>query len=943
MLMHVLDRDFLRSEYDVLVVGAGIGGLTSAALLAKRGLKVLVVEQHYIPGGCASIFRRKGFTFDVGASLFFGFGENGYNPHQFVMNEIEEDISLVPMEETFTIHLDKSKKVSMYTDREKFWNEMCNCFPNESNNIKHLLTEFESFYTQSLDSYGGKFFAPAETPPDHGKNLLLTRPLYLIRLLRYLLSTQEQLFRRFIKDPQILKLFTLLNQNMTTCGLDQTPAIAGPMIHVESYTGGCYYAQGSPQVLANKLEKAIHKYGSQILYRNRVEKLLIENGEAKGCQLENGLKIKAGIVVSNATIWNLYGKLIDQKDISKRKRKWAQNFRPSYSIFGVYLGVTSDVIPEGIKPTQILPYTDAGKPSYLTVYITSLLDSEASPPGTHSLCIFLPESTPEKASPTDGKDKYHNRSYRENKQEKASEIIHYLDDNYFPGLERSILVQEIATPQTIQRYTLKSAGAIGGPQVNMRQSYMSRLAARSDWKRLYCVGDSTSQGIGVVSVTVSAISAVNAILQDLGEDEYIPLEKYNESYVHYKSKPKPSKQIKNDFENLRKFEASKTILKLSNCCRSPRCIKPCPDNSESGHISRLAEASNWIGAAQAIRNINPLPIISGYLSAKEDFCSETCSMNLCPDSKSRIKSLNQYICEKVPNYKPKEAPFNNFRICIVGAGTTGLICAHYLARLGYKVDIFEKEKHIGGRLRWLEDSPRIPTPVLNEEILSLFLPSICVHYGESLGESITIDELKNNYDSLFIACGLGGLGDSAIKMPSDIETVHGLQFLTRLKAKPSALDLGSIYTIVGSTFMAVHIAEVLIEAGCVQVNLFANFDGWDQQVVTSQELYRLEQIGVTVHPEASGEEFLDLLSISREVIVADAHSHVVEKRLEAYLLESLSIDEAAWAKRETVLMEPQEKVVLGGEMVRGAGSFSSSIESGRKAALRIDQKVRPYA
>ena len=87
------------------------------------------------------------------------------------------------------------------------------------------MAEFESFYHDSLDSYGGQFFAPAETPPDHGKNLFLKRPFYLIKLLTYLLSTQGQLFRRFTNDSQILKLFNLLNQNMTTCGLDDTPAI----------------------------------------------------------------------------------------------------------------------------------------------------------------------------------------------------------------------------------------------------------------------------------------------------------------------------------------------------------------------------------------------------------------------------------------------------------------------------------------------------------------------------------------------------------------------------------------------------------------------------------------------------------------------------------------------------------------------------------------------
>ncbi|WP_157859864.1 phytoene desaturase family protein [Prochlorococcus marinus] len=332
----MLDRDILLPYYDVLVVGAGIGGLTAAALLAKRGYRVLVVEQHYLPGGCASIFRRQGFTFDVGASLFFGFGEKGYNPHQFVMNELEEDITLVPMDETFTIHLDQQTKVSMYTQRERFWAEMCSCFPHQSEQIKALLSEFESFYNESLDSYGGQFFAPAETPPQHGINLMFTRPFYLARLLNYLLSTQEQLFRRFTRDPQILKLFTLLNQNMTTCGLDQTPAIAGPMIHVESYTGGCYYAQGSPQTLANKLEKAIHKYGGKILYRNRIDKILIKNGKAIGCQLENGLKIKSHTVISNTTVWNLYGKLI-VRSISPAEKESGQGNLGQVIVYLVFI------------------------------------------------------------------------------------------------------------------------------------------------------------------------------------------------------------------------------------------------------------------------------------------------------------------------------------------------------------------------------------------------------------------------------------------------------------------------------------------------------------------------------------------------------------------------------------------------------------------------------
>ena len=94
---------FPDSRYDVAVIGSGLGSLAAASLLANRGLKVLVAEQHYLPGGCCSIFRRNDFTFDSAVGMVFGFGNRGFNSHRFVFNEIGEDIDVIRHETLYSV------------------------------------------------------------------------------------------------------------------------------------------------------------------------------------------------------------------------------------------------------------------------------------------------------------------------------------------------------------------------------------------------------------------------------------------------------------------------------------------------------------------------------------------------------------------------------------------------------------------------------------------------------------------------------------------------------------------------------------------------------------------------------------------------------------------------------------------------------------------------
>ena len=93
--MRVRDDVLLWHHYDVIVVGAGLGGLTAASLLAKRGLAVLLIEQQNKPGGSCTSFKREGVVYDVGTAMLYGFGERGFKPFRFLLNELEEPIEMV--------------------------------------------------------------------------------------------------------------------------------------------------------------------------------------------------------------------------------------------------------------------------------------------------------------------------------------------------------------------------------------------------------------------------------------------------------------------------------------------------------------------------------------------------------------------------------------------------------------------------------------------------------------------------------------------------------------------------------------------------------------------------------------------------------------------------------------------------------------------------------
>jgi len=93
--MKILEDTILRDHYDVIVVGAGLGGMVAASLIAKRGLQVLLIDQQNKPGGSCTSFKRKDMVHDVGTVMIYGFGQKGFKPFHFILNTLEEPIDVI--------------------------------------------------------------------------------------------------------------------------------------------------------------------------------------------------------------------------------------------------------------------------------------------------------------------------------------------------------------------------------------------------------------------------------------------------------------------------------------------------------------------------------------------------------------------------------------------------------------------------------------------------------------------------------------------------------------------------------------------------------------------------------------------------------------------------------------------------------------------------------
>jgi all-trans-retinol 13,14-reductase len=504
--------------YDAVVIGAGLGGLSAAAAFARQGYKVLVLEQHSVPGGFASAFTRPGgFTFDVSlhsttvgirdgiANLIQGFPEIQdivFVPHKPLYRAVYPDYDIrVP-------HMDTPGYIAILKKN----------FPDDAAAIDGIFSDM-----QGLADEIGRLSASSGQPD------MATFPTQFPHLFKNFNRTWAAMLDERVKNP---KLKAVISGLWGYFGLP--PSKLSPFYYalplMGYLRGGGFYPVGTSQKISDAFVGLIKKNGGEVKLNARVDRILTRDHAAVGVRTADGAEYRARAVVSNANAPDTFGRMMpDEKEFLKDLFVRMDRYSISTSTFLVWIGLKTDLVRKvGLRESEIFFNTGydieaeyqaalAGglqdEPGFGLIIYDNLYPG-ASPKGKNTLNIIAGQGYDYwKTYETDyfygNKD-----AYTKEKMRLADILIDRVEKTFLPGLRKSIEVVEAATPLTCLRFTSNPRGAIYGWDQTLGNSGNTRFPQRTPVKNLYLSGAWTFPGHGYGACIPSGLSCFAAVMAD---------------------------------------------------------------------------------------------------------------------------------------------------------------------------------------------------------------------------------------------------------------------------------------------------------------------------------------------------------------------------------------------------------------------------------------------
>ena len=508
-----------KTIYPVVVIGAGLGGLTCAACFARQGFPVTVVETEAKPGGYATSFTRAGGKFNFEVSLHGTAIHNNTPAHILSELGVLDKLALVPLPDIYRIKTASGEVVVPQSDPEGFIRQLSQRFPAEAQGIRGFVEELLAIEAET-ERYG-------QSSPAVQKWTKPLFPLLYPKMWKVRSQTLADMLAEHIASPQVRGFLSFL------WGYYGLPPSRLSGFYYAIATGeylrnGSYYIKSRSQALSNALAGAVEAAGGNLLYNTTAERIVLKNGAAAGVVLSGGQVLPARAVVCNADAPTLFQSMLPPQSVPPTYLKKLQSYRPSISSFIVWLGLNrplrgiiqgySTSCPSDHSPEEQYELALRGEienMSYNLVLYDNLY-AGYSAAGTSTLSIVaLCDYAPWQAFEADYRAG-RKAAYQAQKERWTEILIRRAENELIPQLRSMIEVKEAATPLTNWRYTGNSRGAIYGFEQSMENAYMNRIANKTPIPGLYLAGAWGNPGGGYAGVLRGGQAVFAQVMQDWG-------------------------------------------------------------------------------------------------------------------------------------------------------------------------------------------------------------------------------------------------------------------------------------------------------------------------------------------------------------------------------------------------------------------------------------------
>jgi len=494
--------DRVDDQFEAIVIGSGMGGLSAAALLAKAGRRVLVLERHYTMGGFTHTFRRKDWEWDVGLHYVGEFHTNGTRA-KLLMDDISEGrLEWAPLPARYDRFVFPDRQYDFVAGRPQFVDELSTAFPNERDAITRYVELCDRVFAAGMRNFQAKALPKLLSS--------LAGPFMSREFLGYADQTTLAALQGLTGDP---KLIGVLTAQWGAYGLP--PAESSFGIHgilASHFLGGACYPVGGAGSVARSILPTIEAAGGRLLVHAEVEEVLVQGGRAIGVRMTDGQEVHAPVVVSDAGVANTYGRLLAE---DTRSRLGVDTLlarsRPSVSHICLYVGLDGSDESLGLDPANLWIYPsydhdrtvrenrddpDANAPAVYMSFPSAKDPTWSIRHGDRSTVELISFVDYDQYRPWEDKPwMKRGESYEELKERHSERLLDTMYE-YLPATKGKVTYHELSTPLSTRHFSNHPRGEVYGVELSPERFRLPWLGPRTPVPGLYLTGqDAVAHGI----------------------------------------------------------------------------------------------------------------------------------------------------------------------------------------------------------------------------------------------------------------------------------------------------------------------------------------------------------------------------------------------------------------------------------------------------------------